>query len=268
MLGELPGRPGLMLAAGFSGMGLKIFLAVGEAVAALVTGHPVAGTWTLPRSARAGSPGTGRVAPAPVLGRLRRRGRGRYEQDMPGEVGAPGAHGDEYVEYILRGGRRRRRGRGWGVWQGTRWQGTVAWQGTAAWQVTVRGRGRRRAPGAEPAGRAIPARPSSTANGTGRWCQLVLRRAGRQPHRARPRPTADVCGGERPRGPYRRRRPRGFCNLCRHRGSWPAPRPGEMSCGLPAVAAIQAGLPVAARSTAGLPVAALIDSVACAPPPC
>ena len=33
MLGELPGLPGLVLAAGFSGIGFKISPAVGEAVA-------------------------------------------------------------------------------------------------------------------------------------------------------------------------------------------------------------------------------------------
>ncbi|MDX6338363.1 MAG: hypothetical protein QOG05_5703 [Streptosporangiaceae bacterium] len=42
MLGELPGLSGLVLAAGFSGTGFKISPAVGEAVAALVTGRPVA----------------------------------------------------------------------------------------------------------------------------------------------------------------------------------------------------------------------------------
>jgi sarcosine oxidase, subunit beta len=36
MLGEVPGRPGLVLAAGFSGMGFKISPAVGEAVAELI----------------------------------------------------------------------------------------------------------------------------------------------------------------------------------------------------------------------------------------
>ena len=40
MLGELPGLSGLVLAAGFSGTGFKISPAVGEAVAALVTGGP------------------------------------------------------------------------------------------------------------------------------------------------------------------------------------------------------------------------------------
>jgi sarcosine oxidase subunit beta len=44
MLGELPGLSGLVLAAGFSGTGFKISPAVGEAVAALVTGRPVAGS--------------------------------------------------------------------------------------------------------------------------------------------------------------------------------------------------------------------------------
>ena len=44
MLGELPGLTGLVLAAGFSGTGFKISPAVGEAVAALVTGNPVAGS--------------------------------------------------------------------------------------------------------------------------------------------------------------------------------------------------------------------------------
>ncbi len=43
LLGELPGLSGLVLAAGFSGTGFKISPAVGEAVAALVTGSPVAG---------------------------------------------------------------------------------------------------------------------------------------------------------------------------------------------------------------------------------
>ncbi len=43
MLGEWPGLSGLVLAAGFSGTGFKISPAVGEAVAALVTGSPVAG---------------------------------------------------------------------------------------------------------------------------------------------------------------------------------------------------------------------------------
>jgi sarcosine oxidase, subunit beta len=37
MLGEVPGLPGLILAAGFSGMGFKISPAVGEAVAELIT---------------------------------------------------------------------------------------------------------------------------------------------------------------------------------------------------------------------------------------
>jgi glycine/D-amino acid oxidase-like deaminating enzyme len=36
MLGQVPGRPGLMLAAGFSGMGFKISPAVGEALAELI----------------------------------------------------------------------------------------------------------------------------------------------------------------------------------------------------------------------------------------
>jgi sarcosine oxidase subunit beta len=44
MLGELPGLAGLVLAAGFSGTGFKISPAVGEAVAALVTGSPVTGS--------------------------------------------------------------------------------------------------------------------------------------------------------------------------------------------------------------------------------
>jgi len=44
MLGELPGLSGLVLAAGFSGTGFKISPAVGEAVAALVNGNPVAGS--------------------------------------------------------------------------------------------------------------------------------------------------------------------------------------------------------------------------------
>lgn len=44
MLGGWPGLDGLVLAAGFSGTGFKISPAVGEAVAALVTGHPVAGS--------------------------------------------------------------------------------------------------------------------------------------------------------------------------------------------------------------------------------
>jgi sarcosine oxidase subunit beta len=44
MLGEWPGLSGLVLAAGFSGTGFKISPAVGEAVAALVTGRPVAGS--------------------------------------------------------------------------------------------------------------------------------------------------------------------------------------------------------------------------------
>jgi sarcosine oxidase, subunit beta len=43
LLGELPGLAGLVLAAGFSGTGFKISPAVGEAVAALITGRPVAG---------------------------------------------------------------------------------------------------------------------------------------------------------------------------------------------------------------------------------
>ena len=43
MLGGWPGLAGLVLAAGFSGTGFKISPAVGEAVAALVTGRPVAG---------------------------------------------------------------------------------------------------------------------------------------------------------------------------------------------------------------------------------
>jgi len=36
MLGEVPGRPGLIVAAGFSGMGFKISPAVGEALAELI----------------------------------------------------------------------------------------------------------------------------------------------------------------------------------------------------------------------------------------
>jgi sarcosine oxidase subunit beta len=44
MLGEWPGLSGLVLATGFSGTGFKISPAVGEAVAALVTGCPVAGS--------------------------------------------------------------------------------------------------------------------------------------------------------------------------------------------------------------------------------
>ena len=44
LLGELPGLDGLVLAAGFSGTGFKISPAVGEAVAALITGRPVAGS--------------------------------------------------------------------------------------------------------------------------------------------------------------------------------------------------------------------------------
>jgi glycine/D-amino acid oxidase-like deaminating enzyme len=36
MLGEVPARPGLLLAAGFSGMGFKISPAVGEALAELI----------------------------------------------------------------------------------------------------------------------------------------------------------------------------------------------------------------------------------------
>ena len=43
MLGGWPGLAGLVLATGFSGTGFKISPAVGEAVAALVTGRPVAG---------------------------------------------------------------------------------------------------------------------------------------------------------------------------------------------------------------------------------
>jgi glycine/D-amino acid oxidase-like deaminating enzyme len=44
LLGGLPGLSGLVLAAGFSGTGFKISPAVGEAVAALVTGSQVAGS--------------------------------------------------------------------------------------------------------------------------------------------------------------------------------------------------------------------------------
>ena len=44
MLGGWPGLDGLVLAAGFSGTGFKISPAVGEAVAALITGRPVAGS--------------------------------------------------------------------------------------------------------------------------------------------------------------------------------------------------------------------------------
>lgn len=44
LLGELPGLTGLVLATGFSGTGFKISPAVGEAVAALVTGSHVAGS--------------------------------------------------------------------------------------------------------------------------------------------------------------------------------------------------------------------------------
>ena len=44
MLGGWPGLSGLVLAAGFSGTGFKISPAVGEAIAALVTGRPVAGS--------------------------------------------------------------------------------------------------------------------------------------------------------------------------------------------------------------------------------
>ena len=44
MLGGWPGLDGLVLAAGFSGTGFKMLPAVGEAVAALVTGRPVAGS--------------------------------------------------------------------------------------------------------------------------------------------------------------------------------------------------------------------------------
>ena len=44
MLGGWPGLSGLVLATGFSGTGFKISPAVGEAVAALVTGIPVAGS--------------------------------------------------------------------------------------------------------------------------------------------------------------------------------------------------------------------------------
>ncbi len=44
MLGELPGLAGLVLAAGFSGTGFKISPAVGEAVAALVTGSVAEGS--------------------------------------------------------------------------------------------------------------------------------------------------------------------------------------------------------------------------------
>ena len=44
MLGEWPGLSGLVLATGFSGTGFKISPAVGEAIAALVTGCPVAGS--------------------------------------------------------------------------------------------------------------------------------------------------------------------------------------------------------------------------------
>jgi len=44
MLGEWPGLSGLVLATGFSGTGFKISPAVGEAVAALVTGTTVAGS--------------------------------------------------------------------------------------------------------------------------------------------------------------------------------------------------------------------------------
>jgi glycine/D-amino acid oxidase-like deaminating enzyme len=44
MLGGWPGLDGLVLAAGFSGTGFKISPAVGEAIAALVTGRPVAGS--------------------------------------------------------------------------------------------------------------------------------------------------------------------------------------------------------------------------------
>jgi sarcosine oxidase, subunit beta len=44
MLGAWPGLSGLVLATGFSGTGFKISPAVGEAIAALVTGTPVAGS--------------------------------------------------------------------------------------------------------------------------------------------------------------------------------------------------------------------------------
>ena len=40
LLGELPGLDGLIVAAGFSGMGFKISPAVGEAIAGLIAGAP------------------------------------------------------------------------------------------------------------------------------------------------------------------------------------------------------------------------------------
>jgi sarcosine oxidase, subunit beta len=43
LLGEVPGLPGLVLAAGFSGTGFKISPAVGEAIAELITGSAKAG---------------------------------------------------------------------------------------------------------------------------------------------------------------------------------------------------------------------------------
>jgi sarcosine oxidase, subunit beta len=63
MLGEWPGLSGLVLATGFSGTGFKISPAVGEAVAALVTGSPVAGSVDI-RAFRPGRFAEGRpVAP-------------------------------------------------------------------------------------------------------------------------------------------------------------------------------------------------------------
>ena len=68
LLGELPGLAGLVLAAGFSGTGFKISPAVGEAVAALITGRPVPGGVDIgpfrPGPVRRGAAGVPRV---PVL---------------------------------------------------------------------------------------------------------------------------------------------------------------------------------------------------------
>ena len=90
---SVPGLSGLVLAAGFSGTGFKISPAVGEAVAALVTGSPVAGSVDIgpfwPGRFAEGRPV---LAPVPVLGRLRERAchgkRACHRGGHGGEAGA------------------------------------------------------------------------------------------------------------------------------------------------------------------------------------
>ena len=67
LLGRLPGLDGLIVAAGFSGMGFKIGAPVGEGIAGLIAGAPAGSVDSARRSGRAGEQRPAGRATEPVF---------------------------------------------------------------------------------------------------------------------------------------------------------------------------------------------------------